>query len=74
MSVISIRVSEDEKELLRQVCAVYNCSISALMKKLVFERLEDEYDLQVIRDYENKKADGNLELYDHDDVWKELDI
>lgn len=74
MSVISIRVSETEKELLSQVCAVYNCSISALMKKLVFERLEEEYDLQVIREYEDKKADGSIELYDHDEVWKELGI
>lgn len=73
-AVISVRVNDMEKEMLNKASAIHGCAISSLMKKLVFEKLEDEYDLQVINEYEKKKADGTLELFDFDDVVKELAI
>lgn len=73
-SVISVRVNEAERNMLNKASAVYGCGISSLMKKLVFEKLEDEYDLKVIAEYEQEKADGTLELFDFDEVVKELAI
>lgn len=73
-SVISVRVNEAERKMLNKASAVYGCGISSLMKKLVFEKLEDEYDLKVIAEYEQEKADGTLELFDFDEVVKELAI
>ncbi|MFC2337514.1 MAG: DUF6290 family protein [Negativicutes bacterium] len=35
--------------------------------------MEDEYDLRVIKEYEKAKTDGTLELFDFNDVVKELD-
>lgn len=39
---------------------------------MTFERLEDEYDILVIREYEKEKEEGTLELFDFDDVVKEI--
>ena len=73
-SVISVRVNDREKEMLKKAALVHGCATSSLMKKIVFEKLEDEYDLQVIAEYEMNKADGTLEVFDFDDVVKELGL
>lgn len=73
-NIISVRVNETEKEILKKASALYGCPISSLMKKLVFEKLEDEYDLRAIEEYEKEKADGTLELFDFDETVEELKI
>ncbi len=74
MNVISVRVTDEEKEILEQAKDIYNCGVSTLLKKIVFEKLEDDFDLKVIEKYEKSKKDNTLELMDIEDVWKELDI
>ena len=73
-SVISVRINEKESEILNQAAAIYGCAVSSLLKRLALEKLEDEYDLQVINEYEKKKADGTLELFDFDETVEELKI
>ena len=73
-NIISVRVNETEKEILKKASALYGCPISSLMKKLVFEKLEEEYDLRAIEEYEKEKADGTLELFDFDETVEELKI
>ncbi|XVH00112.1 type II toxin-antitoxin system RelB family antitoxin (plasmid) [Eubacteriales bacterium KG127] len=74
MSIVSLRLNENEKNMLERVSAMYGCGLSSMIKKIVFERLEDEYDLKVIQEYEKSKEDGTLELMDSNDVWKELGL
>lgn len=73
-AVISVRVSDSEREMLDKASALYGCGVSSLMKRLAFEKLEDEYDLQVIADYEKAKADGTLKTRPIEELWKELDL
>lgn len=73
-AVISVRVSDQEQEILTKVSAVYGCGVSSLMKKFVFEKLEDEYDLRVFEEYEKDKAAGNIKTYSHEEAWKELGL
>ena len=73
-NIISVRVNETEKEILKKASSLYGCAISSLMKKLVFEKLEEEYDLRAIEEYEKEKADGTLELFDFDETVEELKI
>ena len=40
----------------------------------MLERIEDEYDLKVFAEYENAKAKGEVEIYTHDEVWRELGL
>ena len=73
-AIISVRVSDAEQELLNKAASVYGCGVSSLMKRLVFEKLEDEYDLHMIEDYENKKKAGTLKTRPASELWAELDL
>lgn len=73
-SVISVRVSDAEQELLNKAASIYGCGVSSLMKRLVFEKLEDEYDLHMVEEYENKKKNGTLKTRPASELWAELDL
>ncbi len=73
-AVISIRVSDTEQELLTKASSIYGCGVSSLMKRLVFEKLEDEYDFQIIKEYEHKKEEGTLNTRPIEELWAELDL
>ena len=44
------------------------------MKQLAFAKLEDEYDLKIIEEYEKKKAAGKLKTKPAEELWKELGL
>lgn len=73
-AVISVRVSDAEQELLNKASSVYGCGVSSLMKRLVFEKLEDEYDLKMIEEYERKKEEGILKTRPASELWAELGL
>ncbi len=72
-AVISVRVSDSEREMLNKASTLYGCGVSSLMKRLVFEKLESD-GLQAITDYEKSKADGTLKVRPIAELWKELDL
>ncbi len=74
MNVISVRVTDEEKQMLEKAKDIYNCGVSTLLKKITFEKLADDFDLKIIKDYESKKQNKTLELLPIDEVWKELGI
>jgi hypothetical protein len=38
------------------------------------EKLEDEYDLQIVKVHEAEKAKGKMKYYTHEEIKKELDL
>ncbi len=60
-SMIAIRVNDEEKKAISKVSKLNNCGISSWIKKTIFEKIEDEYDLNVIKDYEERKKMGLVE-------------
>lgn len=73
-AIISVRVSDSEQELLNKVSAVYGCGVSSLLKRLAFEKLEEEYDLHMVEEYEHKKENGTLKTRPASDFWAELEL
>ena len=65
-SVISVRINEKEAEILNQAAAIYGCAVSSLLKRLALEKLEDEYDMQVIK--------GKVKIYPIEELFEELDV
>jgi hypothetical protein len=45
MSVVSVRLSNEENELFRSYCAIRGISISEAFKMVLFEKIEDEFDV-----------------------------
>ncbi len=61
MSMISLRVSEKEKELMSRIAKFYGENISNFIKNLFYEKLEDFEDMKAIKEFENSqeyKMDG----------------
>jgi len=74
MSMITLRVSEEEKEVLQRYADFTGVSLSEFIKSRVLESIEDEYDLKMIEEYEKNKKNHVTEFYTLDEVKKLLGI
>jgi hypothetical protein len=72
MPHISLRVSEQEKIYMESYAKVHGITLSDALKDIFFQKLEDEYDMQVLREYEKEKASGVHEYFTHEEVGKKL--
>jgi predicted DNA-binding protein len=64
MAVVSIRVSDEEKKTMLDFAKFHGETVSKLLRDTFFERLEDEYDVQVARDYLAEHTHVNHEWSD----------
>lgn len=74
MSIISLRVNDEEKAVLEDAARFYKCSMSTLVKRLALEKLEDEYDMRVVEDYVKQRDSGALKTRPISEVCKEVGI
>lgn len=70
--MLSLRLEKEDERLIREYARFYGMTVSEFLRKAAIERIEDEYDLNALKDYERRKNSGELELYDHDEVWSKL--
>lgn len=49
MATLSLRINDDDAELLKKYAQFYGQSITDFIKQSVFERIEDEHDLEDLR-------------------------
>lgn len=70
---ISIRLNEQENEMIKTFAKINNMSVSEFIRKAVMVRIEDEIDLQ---DYQKAMADfkKNPVTYSMEEVAKELGL
>lgn len=70
---ISVRLSEEDTELIKAYATLNNVSVSELIRNAVLEKIEDEYDLEsykkAIKEYKN-----NPKTYTLDEVKEELGL
>ena len=70
---ISVRLSEEDTELIKAYATLNNVSVSELIRNAVLEKIEDEYDLEsykkAIKEYKN-----NPKTYTLDEVMEELGL
>ena len=72
MSVISLRLNENEEKILKEISEFEGMGISSYIKKIIFERLEDEYDIKLAdKAYKNYLA-TDKKTTSFDDLVKEL--
>lgn len=72
MSVISLRLNDKEEKLLKEVADFEGIGVSSYIKKIIFERIEDEYDLKLAEEAYQKYVDSGKKSYSFSDVAKEL--
>ena len=74
MPHVSLRVSTEEKAWMESYANVLGVSLSDAIKEAFFQKIEDEYDLDIIKQYEEEKEKGDIKLYAHTDIKGELAI
>lgn len=74
MSVISLRLPENELNIFKTYAKINNTTLSEIIRSTMLKRIEDEFDLKVFAEYEAEKAAGTLKTRPINDLWKELDL
>ena len=74
MSVVSIRFNDDEEEILKNYVKSKGINLSQYIKNIIFEKIEEEYDLKSVQEYLKVKSEGTLNLIPFEEAIKEWDI
>ena len=73
MSVTSVRLTDEESNLVKSYCAIHGISLSDALKRALIEKIEDEFDL-IEYEAAKKRYDENPVSYSLDEVRKELGL
>lgn len=69
---INVRFNENEINALKKIADTHGVGLSTMIKTLALEKLSDDYDIKVIKEYEESKKNKKIELVDYDEAWKEI--
>lgn len=72
MSTISLRLNKEEERLFKNYADFTGEGLTTLLKKALTEKIEEEYDLQAVKEYESAKGNGEVILVDHEEFWGDL--
>ena len=71
--VISIRMTEEEKQLADAYAKLNGVSLSEAIKRAYFEKIEEEYDI-ALADEAMREYKKNPKTYTLEELMKELDL
>jgi predicted DNA-binding protein len=74
MAYVSLRMTEHEKSCLDDYARLNGSTVSDIMKRAVFEKIEDELDIAVAKQYIEQKRKGKVRYYSHEEVGKRLGL
>ena len=71
MSVVSIRFNDEEEEIVKNYVKSKETDLSQYIKNIIFEKIEEEYDLKLVQEYLKAKSEGTLNLKPFEEAIKE---
>ena len=74
MSVVSIRFNDEEEEIVKNYVKSKGTNLSQYIKNIIFEKIEEEYDLKLVQEYLKAKSEETLNLIPSEEAIKEWDI
>lgn len=74
MSVVSIRFNDEEEEIVKNYVKSKGTDLSQYIKNIIFEKIEEEYDLKLVQEYLKAKSEETLNLIPFEEAIKEWDI
>ncbi|WP_243343834.1 DUF6290 family protein [Anaerococcus sp. AGMB09787] len=69
----SIRLTEEERKLASSYARLHGISLGEAFKEALFERIEDEYDLQLAEEALNDYVASGYKSTPIEEFWEELD-
>ena len=73
MSVVSIRFNDEEEEIVKNYVKSKETNLSQYIKNIIFEKIEEEYDLKLVQEYLKAKSEETLNLIPFEEAVKEWD-
>lgn len=70
---LSIRLSEDERQLVNSYAKIHAISVAEAFKRALFERIEDEFDIALADEAYQDYLDSGCKSTSVADFWRELD-
>lgn len=74
MSIISVRTTKEEKELIKEYAQFFGMSVSDFVRSTVIDRIEDLVDLKEIETYEKNRTQEVNKTISLDEVKKQLSL
>ena len=74
MPHVSLRVTDEEKNWMEGYAQVQGINLPDAIKNAFFEKLEDEYDLSILNEHEERKANGFVKYYSLTETKSELGL
>ena len=74
MTTLTVRLNQEEEKIFNSVANLYGGKLSTAIKQLALEKIEDEYDMQLIKDFEEREERNEVNLISFDELKKELEI
>lgn len=71
---LSIQLSEEEKTLADRYAKRHGMSPEEAIKKALFEKIEDEYDISIVEDAYREYVDNGKKSRPINKLWGELNI
>lgn len=70
---LSIRLSEDERQLVDSYAKIHAISVAEAFKRALFEKIEDEFDIALADEAYQDYLDSDCKTTSVADFWRELD-
>lgn len=70
----SIRLTEQEKKLADSYAKLHSLSLGEAFKKALFEKIDDEYDLNIFEEAHKEYIASGKESRAINELWEELDL
>ncbi|MEN1761698.1 type II toxin-antitoxin system RelB family antitoxin [Anoxynatronum sibiricum] len=74
MSTVTVRLNKEEHQAFGEYAKLQGVSLPTLLKKTLEEKMEDELDMELIRQHEEDVKNNNSEAFVHDEVKKMLGL
>ena len=74
MSNITLRLTDEEREILNNVAHLYGDKLSTAIKTILFEKIEEDYNLKIVKDFEKREKENKVELVSLSDFRKKLGV
>ncbi|AVQ20900.1 antitoxin [Fusobacterium necrophorum] len=74
MSTISLRMKDEDMDLLKQYVKVNNLNLSEFIRNTILDKIEDDLRIneeRILRAWEEAKKEKGIS---HEDLWKELGV
>ena len=73
MSTVTVRLNKEEERIFKEYARLMK-PLSTLLKQTLEEKLEDEFDMQLIAEYEKDRQNNRVEILSHEEVKNKLGL